>query len=147
MNLEKFFFNCPKFLQNGFFSPGWRLVLPAARPWFWPRPGSQVFRADSGRRHRFRYRPGSQVFRSDSGRPISVLAQGREPGFQGRFRSPIPARKRPHFFTSKPLRQKRQKTATLSIGKLARYIYIPLPICQFMDMAVFLPITLHLSAF
>jgi len=64
MNLEKFFFICPKFLQNGFFSPGWRLVLPAARPWFWPRPGSPVFRADSGR-------------------PISVLAQGRRVRFSG----------------------------------------------------------------
>ena len=94
----KFFFNCPKFLQNGFFSPGWRLVLPAARSWFWPRPESQVLRADSGRRHRFRHWPGSQVFRSDSGRLISVLAPTREPGFQDWFRSPIPARKRPHFF-------------------------------------------------
>ena len=165
MNPKKLFFIYPKFLQNGFFSTGRRLVHPApdsgsghdpgagfselnpaarlqlwpqpgspdfrddsaARLRLWPQPGSSVFRDDSGHRFRFRLRPGSQVFRSDFGR---------------RFRH-----ERGLIFSLQKPRQKWRKTATISVGKLARYIYIPLPICQFMDVAVFLPKTMLFRAF
>ena len=165
MNPKKLFFIYPKFLQNGFFSTGRRLVHPAAglrfrlqhgssvfrddsaarlqlwpqpgspvfrddsaaRLRLWHRPGSSVFRADSGHRFRFRLRPGSQVFKTDSGR---------------RFRH-----ERGLIFSLQKPRQKWRKTATISVGKLARYIYIPLPICQFMDVAVFLPKTMLFRAF
>ena len=127
MNPKKLFFIYPKFLQNGFFSTGRRLVHPAARLRLWHRLGSSVFRADSGHRSRLWLRPGSQVFRSDFGR---------------RFRH-----ERGLIFSLQKPRQKWRKTATISVGKLARYIYIPLPICQFMDVAVFLPKTMLFRAF
>ena len=110
-------------------NPGARFskLIPAARLRLWHRLGSSVFRDDSGHRFRFRLRPGSQVFRSDFGR---------------RFRH-----ERGLIFSLQKPRQKWRKTATISVGKLARYIYIPLPICQFMDVAVFLPKTMLFRAF
>ena len=108
MNPKKLFFIYPKFLLNGFFSPGRRLVHPAARLRLWHRTGSQFFKADSGRRFRH------------------------ERGF---------------IFSLQKPRQKWRKTATISVGKLARVYIYTLPICQFMDVAVYLPKTLHFRAF
>ncbi len=102
-------------------------LIPAARLRLWHRLGSSVFRDDSGHRFRFRLRPGSQVFRSDFGR---------------RFRH-----ERGLIFSLQKPRQKWRKTATISVGKLARVYIYTLPICQFMDVAVYLPKTLHFRAF
>ena len=143
----KFFFQLPKISSKRVFQP-WLEACSSSRPilvlattrepglkgWFWSPTPVPTLAGESG--FQIWFRPPDFGSGSDPGARFSGLIPVADSG-----------PKEASFFHFTPTRQKRRKTATISLGKLARVYIYTLPICQFMDMAVFLPITLHLSAF